>query len=145
MEELIVRYIHFVGIMLLTATLVAEHLLITSEMSIQQLKRVAIIDTIYGISAMVVLAAGLLLWFSVGKPAEFYTKNGLFHAKITLFIVIALLSIYPTVFFLKQKKSAQSTITIPKSILMVIRTELLLLLMMPLLAVFMARGYGLAQ
>jgi len=35
------------------------------------------------------LATGLLQWFAVGKPAAYYTGNGLFHGKLTLFPVVA--------------------------------------------------------
>lgn len=98
MEELIVRYLHFMGILLLVAVLVGEHLLLAPEISARQFRKVVVLDAIYGGSAALVLATGLLLWFVVGKPAEFYTQNGVFHAKVTLFFVIGFLSIYPTVF-----------------------------------------------
>ena len=142
MEELVIRYIHFVGIMGGTATLISEHLLLPAKVSLKQFKRVVVIDAFYGIFAVVVLVTGLLLWLSVGKPADFYTKNWLFHTKLVLFVVITLLSIYPTVFFLKNRNSAEEIIEVPKLVIMLIRAEILLLFAIPLLAVFMARGYG---
>lgn len=140
-SELIVRYFHFIGIFFVFASLVSEHLLIEPAMTRKAIKRLSIIDGVFGISAVIVLITGLLLWFSYGKPAIFYTKNPVFHTKVFLFIMIALLSIYPTLFFLKNRKGDLSeTVGIPKMVLMFIRFELLLVAIMPLLAVIMAKG-----
>jgi putative membrane protein len=109
----------------------------------EDLQRLAKIDRLYGISALVVLIAGLLLWFMVGKDASFYTKNPIFHVKVTLFVVVGILSIFPTLFFAKQAKSSAASTTVPRKIVMFIRIELLLLLVIPLLAVLMANGVGL--
>lgn len=141
MEEVIVRYFHFMGIFLVVAALFAEHMLIKAEMTPQELRKVAIIDAVYSISAIVVLGAGLLLWFWVGKPAGFYTANPLFHVKVTLFVLLGGLSLYPTVFFIRQRNAVANKI-IPKAIIHLVRVELLLLFVIPLLAVMMARGYG---
>lgn len=143
MDEIIVRYIHFLGIIGLSAALIGEHLLIAPTVSAERMRKLAMVDAIYGISAILVLTAGLLLWFWVGKPAEFYSKNWVFHLKVTLFVVIALLSIYPTVFFLKHRKTHADLVTIPKKLIVVLRFEILLLLVIPLLAVLMSRGVGL--
>ncbi|MBU2708673.1 DUF2214 family protein [Zooshikella marina] len=142
MTEIIIRYFHYIGIIGLGATLVAEHLLIAKELTSQQIRKIAIVDAIYGISALVTLTAGLLLWFVVGKPADYYLKNWIFHTKISLFILIVLLSIYPTIFFIKSRKSALKNISVSKSIPIIIRVELTLFLLMPLLALLVARGYG---
>lgn len=143
MEEIIVRYIHFLGIIGLSSALIAEHLLVAPNVTQKQMKKLALVDAIYGISAVLVLATGLIMWFMIGKPAEFYTSNGLFHVKLTLFVIIALLSIYPTVFFLKNRKVNSDSIAVPKKLIMMLRVEILLLLLIPLFAVLMARGIGL--
>ncbi|ROQ24207.1 DUF2214 family protein [Gallaecimonas pentaromativorans] len=144
MDDIFFRYLHFIGMMALMATLVAEHLLLAPTMTPAELKRLARIDTIFGLSALVVLAAGLTLWFGVGKPAVFYSHNWVFHLKITLFVLAALLSIYPTLFYRKHRNSSAETVAMPKVVVMLIRTELLLLLVIPLLAVLMAKGIGLS-
>ena len=143
MTEIIVRYLHFIGIMCVMASLVAEHLLVSREASPKQLQRLSVINTIYGISIVLVFLTGFLTWFVVGlKPTEYYTSNWLFHIKVTLFVIVALLSIHPTMFLMKNKRSQEETIQTPKSIVMVIRLQLLLMLILPLLAVLMSRGYG---
>jgi len=143
MEELFVRYLHFIGIMILAAALVSEHLLLAAEMTRAQLRKVAMLDAVYGVSAVVVLVTGLLQWLVTGKPTEFYSENPIFHAKLGLFLLMVLLSIYPTLFFLRNRKGSDTVINMPKAIIMLIRFELLLLLIIPLSAVFMASGYGL--
>jgi putative membrane protein len=144
--ELVLRYIHFISIFAIVGTLVAEHLLLKKEMTRLELDRIARIDGVYGIAALTLLGAGLTLWLGeFGKPAIFYTKNWIFHTKLTLFILIGLLSIYPTVFFLKSRKgNPEERITIPTSIFWMLRMELLLLFIIPILAGLMAKGIGLS-
>jgi putative membrane protein len=61
-----------------------------------------------------------------------------------LFVIIGLLSIYPTVFFIKKRKgNPTELVTIPKSIFLMIRLELVLVFTIPLLAGLMAKGIGL--
>ena len=104
----------------------------------------SLLDKIYALSVIVVLGGGLALWFWVGKAAEFYSKNPLFHIKITLFLVVGLVSIYPTLFFNRERKGdADEVVMVPAAVHWCLRTELLLLLAMPLLATLMARGVGL--
>ncbi|BFM06414.1 DUF2214 family protein [Halioxenophilus aromaticivorans] len=141
---ILVRYVHFLAIFILFALLVVQHLKLEPTLPLAEVKRLSLIDAFYGITAVVVLLAGLSLWLLVGKPAGFYSSNPVFHAKLGLFGLMVLLSIYPTVTFLKLRKSNSPTLAIPKPVVMVVRLELLLFLIIPLLAVFMAQGRGLA-
>jgi putative membrane protein len=145
MTEVLVRYLHFLSIILLSASLVAEHLLLSLDTSEKKFKRLAAVDGLFGISALMVLIAGIFLWFVVGKPAEFYTHNWVFHIKLSLFAVMGCLSVFPTIFFIRHRNSVSKNVVVPKNIVMVIRAELALLLCIPLCATFMARGYGLTS
>lgn len=142
-SELIVRYFHFIGIFFLVSALVAEHLLIEPEMSKKQFKKLTTMDAIYGFSALVVFLTGMTLWHAVGKPAEFYTGNFIFHIKFTLFILAALLSLPATIFFIKNRGFSGETIKVPKRLIMFLRAQKLIILIIPALAVCMARGVGL--
>lgn len=144
MQETLVRSFHFIGMFGLFAALVSEHLLIKPEMSKTEMKKVAVVDAIYGVSVITILVAGLLLWFVVGKPAEFYSQNPVFHVKLTLFVLIAVLSIYPTVFFIKNRNPQMAITKVPSKIIILIRIQLLLVLLIPFLATSMARGIGLS-
>lgn len=142
--ELLLRYIHFISIFAIAATLVSEHLLLKQELTRKEIARLARIDAVYGVAALTLLGAGLTLWLgSYGKPAEFYSKNWIFHVKLSLFVCIGLLSIYPTVFFLKNRKgNPEEAVTIPGKIFWMVRLELLLLFIIPLLAGLMAKSVG---
>ncbi len=142
--ELFLRYIHFISIFAIVGTLVSEHLLLKKKISRGELKRLSRIDMVYGIAALTLLTAGLTLWLGgVGKPTEFYSKNWIFHTKITFFLTIGLLSIYPTTFFIKQSKGDPDEIVdVPSSVFMMLRLELLFLFIIPMLAGLMARGVG---
>lgn len=141
--ELLCRYAHFLGIIVLASMLVAEHMLLKGQLNSKEIKRLAVIDASYGISALVVFLAGLSLWLWTGKPLDFYSSNIVFHSKLSAFLLMALLSIYPTLFLMKHRKNKTESVAVPKSIVMVLRAELMLLVIIPLLAVLMARGVGL--
>ncbi len=143
--EILLKYVHFLAIFSIVASLTAEHLLLKPQLTRNELQRISIIDGIYGVSSIVLLAAGLTLWLGgVGKPAEIYSKNWVFHLKIGLFFLIGLLSIYPTVFFLKKRKgdNREELVTVPTMVKMMLRMELLILFILPLLASLMAKGIG---
>ena len=142
--EIILRYLHFVSIFTIASVLVSEHLLLKKMLTRAEVSRLSRIDAVYGVAALTLLIAGLTLWLgSFGKPAIYYTKNWIFHLKLTLFLTIGLLSIYPTVFFIKNRKGDQNeTIAIPGTIFWMLRLELLLIFIIPLLAGLMAHGIG---
>jgi putative membrane protein len=141
--EVVVKYVHFICIFGIVGALVGEHLLIQPKMTRAEIKRMSMVDAVYGICAVLLLVAGFTLWFAVGKPAEFYTNNWIFHTKIGLFVIVGLLSIVPTIFFNKNRKgNLDEIIEVPKRIVMFIRIQLLLIFIMPLLATLMARGIG---
>ena len=140
MTEIIFRYIHFIGIMSVSATLVMQHLIISPEITKKELKKIVFMDIIYWISVGLTLIGGLVLLFGVGKDVSFYMSNKDFHIKLTLFLLVILLAVYPARFFRKSKASNLETITMPKAIIMLIRTQLLLVFIIPFFGVLIARG-----
>ncbi len=139
--ELFIRYLHFVSILTVAGSLVSEHMLLSKELSRKAIKKIATLDAIYGIASIAILITGLSMWLWIGKGADFYSKNPLLHIKVTLFVIIGLLSIKPTMFFLKNRKGEQDEIvSIPKNIFMFIRIEILILFLIPILSVLIAKG-----
>jgi len=144
--ELFIPYLHFLSIMVLMGSLITEHLLLKPSITKEQIKSLATIDLIYVIAVVMVLTTGILRWFVYGKGYDFYMSTPLFHIKLTLFFVLAILSIFPTLKILKWKRSVKNnfdpeiTEKSVKRLLMFIRIELLILAIMPLLAVMIARG-----
>lgn len=143
--ELLLRYFHFISIFAIVGALVSELLLLKPELSKKKIDQLSKVDGIYGLAVLSLLAAGLTLWLGgYGKPTEFYSENPIFHLKLGLFVAIGVLSIYPTVFFIKNRKGdPKELVFIPTSIFWMIRLELLLILIIPILAGMMAKGIGL--
>ncbi len=142
--EILVRYFHFLNVFAIVASLSAEYFLLRPHMRRSEITLLSRIDAVYGVSAIGLLGAGFTLWFALGKPPEFYTFNWIFWAKIGLFSVMGGLSIYPTLFFNKNRKgnSPDEVVEIPPLIKKLILIELLLLAFIPLCASLMARGVG---
>lgn len=148
MAQAIAAYLHYLSIFILFALLVLEHRLFRLPLDLERARSLIVIDIAYGACAGVVLLTGAarVLWFA--KGADFYLHNSLFHAKVGLFVLVALLSILPTMTFLNWRNDLKAG-RIPqvsarqcKLVTMTIRLELLALLILPLLATLMARGYG---
>lgn len=141
--NILIPYLHYIGIMALMGSLLTEHVILKPGISKKQLKTLSVVDLLYGISAAVVLITGLLRWFIVDvKGIDFFSKNPVFHIKLTLFVIIVILSIFPTRKFLKWRKESENMPSDKelKKQLMFIRIELLLLAIIPLLAVMVANG-----
>jgi putative membrane protein len=145
--EIVLRYLHFLSILTLAGTLTAELVLLRPELSRRELDRIARIDGIYGISAVVLLIAGLTLWLgSYTKPSVYYSNNWIFLTKIGLVGAVGILSIYPTIFFLRKRKGdPNEMVIIPPAVQWSVRAEVLLLVIIPMLAGLMARGVGLIR
>ena len=142
--ELIIRYLHFLAILLVFGSLLVEFVLMKQTLPKKMLKLIGKIDALYGLAILLLFGAGLSLWFWVGKPAEFYSQNPIFILKFVLVCLVGILSIWPTIFFIKnQKGNDEDVVKIPSYIRKIILVDVVLLLVVPMLAVLMARGVGL--
>ncbi|WP_134549252.1 DUF2214 family protein, partial [Pseudomonas aeruginosa] len=140
MAQAIVAYLHYLSIFLLFALLVLQHRLLRLPLDLERARSLAAIDRGYGLCALAVLASGLarVLWY--GKGVDYYLHNGLFHAKVGLFVLAALVSLLPTVTFLGWRgalKAGEVPAVTPargRRVVLAVRLQLLLLLVIPLLA-----------
>ena len=139
---LLLKIVHYLGIFLVVATVFSEWLLVKPELPRAEIKRLSVVDAGYGLGAIIVVAAGLTLGLSdIGKPTEFYDRNVYIYVKLAVFTAVGLLSIYPTVWFIKNRKGDQEELVeVPKLIRTSLAIELLLLLTMPVWAVLMVYG-----
>ena len=132
--------------MLFLACLLGEHLVLKPEPTLAQARTLQILDGTYGGSAAVVLATGIWRMF-LEKGVGYYLHDVAFHILVTLFVIIGLLSIYPTVIFIRWRKitAAGQTPTLApgqfKRIQMILRVEMVLLLIAPLFATGMTHGW----
>ena len=141
--DILIRYLHLFGVVVLFGALVIENMAIAREISREDVRNLAKVDALYGAAAGVVLVCGLALLLPGAKPTEFFTANPVFHIKMTLFVLVGLLSIYPTVFFVRNRKTEAERLAVPVAVIRLVRLELVLLVFIPVLAFLMARGIGL--
>ena len=143
MPEYLTTYLHYLGYAVLVAALVLELFLLRPQLDAATARRLALADLAYGLAAVLMLVTGLLRVVAGSKPAAYYAHNWLFHLKVTLFLVIVGLSVYPTLRFVKQRRLPPGAGAVyPAAVRRLVTAELILALLLPLLAVLMARGYG---
>jgi putative membrane protein len=142
-------FLHFLAVFGIFATVFFEWQTKSRTPTHAEARRIQVCDRWFGIFAAVVLEVGFLRVFYFEKGQAFYFSNPVFHAKLTLFVLVGLLSIYPTVRFIKwgaQTKHGLAPV-VPAAeyarIMLMLRAELVLLLGMALCASLMARGVGL--
>lgn len=135
-------FLHHVAAFALVATLALEFVLIRDELNESTARRLRVVDAIYGASAGLLLLIGLLRVFYFEKGAAYYFHSVPFIAKLSLFIAVGLLSIYPTVTFASWKKSLVVDERKLRTIRRIIHWELAAVLLILLCAALMARGIG---
>lgn len=150
MTEALLASLHHFAVFTVFGILLAEHMLLRLPPSLPAVKLLGRIDLIYGISAGVAVLAGIGRILHGIKGSEFYLNNPLFWAKMAVFAAIALISIAPTLRYLTWGKVLKTEGTLPDAIewtqpLRWVRIQLALFLALPVLAVVMARGVGLAS
>jgi putative membrane protein len=93
--------LHHLSAFTLTACLVYEFIAYRKGLSVVEARRIQRVDLWYGISAGLLVAVGLLRVFFFEKGSNFYAANGMFWTKMTLFAIVGLLSVYPTIRYIK--------------------------------------------
>ncbi len=139
---------HHICVFGLFVILAAEMTLVRPGIAADSVMRVARIDGMYGLLAGLALVAGGLRVFYGAKGADFYTHNPVFWTKLGLFVVIGLLSIPPTLNYIRWRKALRNNPNaLPDDAAIqatrkLIHIQLALLFILPMLAALMARGIG---
>lgn len=146
--EAILAYLHILAILTMVVFLASEAALCRVQwLNAAVVERLAKIDLVYGIAAVAVLLTGIArTWWGV-KGTNWYWTNPLLHVKVTLFIVIGLLSIKPTITFIRWRKELRATGKLPdeaqiKATRKLVMVQAHILPFIPLAAAFLARGFG---
>ena len=134
-------FLHHLAAFTLVAAIVVEFVVSRDELTPRTARRLARADLVVGVSAGVLLVAGLLRVFYFEKGAAFYLHNSAFIAKMVLFVALALLSVYPTLKFLAWRKGIDPA-AVP-TIRRILHLELVGVVLILLCAALMARGIGL--
>jgi putative membrane protein len=141
-------FFHFLAVFGIFAAVVLQWQTMSPAPTLAEARRIQTSDRVYGIFAVVVLVVGFLRVYRFEKGKAFYAANPFFQAKLMLFLGVGLLSIYPTIRFLRWRAQTKQglapvlAVREYKSIVTVLRIELLLLLATALCASLMARGVG---
>jgi len=142
-------YIHYLGIILCFSALLFERLKLKVNLNRNEAIAIIIADIVYGIAGLAILITGILRVNYFGQGSQFYTSNPIFWVKVGLYIIVGLLSLYPTITYvlwaipLSKNKLPKVSEKIVKRFKFIIITELFGFATIPLFATLMARGIGL--
>lgn len=142
-------FLHFVAAFGIAAVVFLEWQTMSPAPTLAEARRLQACDRWYGVFATLVLVVGFVRVLYVEKGREFYFGNPVFHAKLGLFVLVGLLSIYPTVRFVKWRAQTRQGAAPAVSkrehdlIMLMLRGQMLGLLGILLCASLMARGIGL--
>lgn len=144
--EIVAACLHHMALLVVIGVLYSEYTLLKLDDIRPHVSRLAKLDIFYGIAALVLVAAGLARVFFYGKGLAFYIGSPYFHIKMTLVVVIVLLSIMPTLQFIRWRRAERAgTLAIDpavqKRIRVLVGIESHLAFVVPIFAVLMARGY----
>lgn len=138
---------HHLLIFILFGILVSELVMVRQSMTGDDVKQVAMTDLWYGIVALLILIVGFSRAVFAAKGWAYYSVNSFFWAKIAVFVLIALLSIWPTVKYLNWRRDFQTAGSVPDAdsvsvVRRILWLEMILFAFLPAFAAAMARGYG---
>jgi putative membrane protein len=141
-------FLHHAAAFLLVAVVMVELVLMRGELTVASARTLLRMDSVYGVSAVVLVIVGFIRVFNTEKGADYYFHSAPFLAKLAFFIVVGVLSIVPTVQFLGWRKVLKEG-RMPalddakrRRIRTIIHIELTLLFAIMLCAALMARGIG---
>lgn len=123
--------------------LFAELILVRRGLDQEGIARVASIDLWYGIMAGLIIVVGFSRAVFAAKGWPYYSHNAFFWAKLGTFAVIGLLSVPPTLAYIRWRKGGFTpTDAQVASVRRYLYVEVVLFALLPAFAASMARGYG---
>lgn len=141
--DLVLAILHHVFVFALFGVLFAEFVVVRRGMDAEAVARVVPMDASYGVLAALIIIVGFSRAIFAAKGWAYYEHNA-FWAKIGTFAVIGLLSVPPTLAFLKWRRAgAAPTDEAVAKARRYLWVEVALFPLLPAFAAAMARGYGL--
>ena len=137
-------FLHHAAAFTLVAAIAIEFVLMRGALTAASARQLRIVDAILGGAAGIVLLVGLARVFYFEKGASYYGHNAFFIAKMALFALVAVASIYPTLTFLAWRRTPVPVVDAATLRLLrrLIHWELAGVLLILLCAALMARGIG---
>ena len=142
-------YGHFVSLMIMSACIMAERVILKPNMSDQEEVIVAIADTVLGVAGVLVAYTGYIRVKDYGNGWDFYSHEPMFWFKITLVGVFGAASFFNTVQIVQRSIAKRNnggitvepmTEALAARMIQICNAELLALASIPLTATLMARG-----
>ena len=142
--DLLLAIAHHLIVFSLVAIVFVEFVNVRRGMDAATVRRVGAIDAWYGILAGLILLIGFGRAIFAAKGWDYYSHDLFFWAKIVTFAVIGLLSIPPTLSYLKWRRAvAAPTDAAVANVRRYLWLEVMLFAPLLAFAAAMARGYGL--
>jgi putative membrane protein len=141
-------FLHHLAAFALVAAVVVEFVLTRGEITATDARRIVAADAVLGATAGTLLVVGLLRVFFFEKGAAYYWSSGPFLAKLATFVILAILSIYPTREFLSWRaalRAGQAPALDPSRVARIrsrLHWEIIGIVAILLFAALMARGIG---
>ncbi len=146
--EAVLAYLHILAILTMVVFISSEAALCRVQwLNAAVVERLARVDMVYGIAAVAVLATGFArTWWGI-KGTVWYWTNPLLHVKLALFIIIGVISIFPTLTYVRWRKTLRSSGSLPaeadiRKTRKLVMIQAHIIAVIPLVAVFFARGFG---
>ena len=144
--EAILAYLHLLAILTMVVFISSEAALCRVQwLNAAVVERLARVDMVYGMAAIAVLATGIArTWWGV-KGTAWYWTNPLLHVKLGLFIIVGVISIFPTLTYFRWRKQLAATGALPsdeevRTARKWVMIQAHIVAVIPLAAVFLARG-----
>ena len=128
-----------------------ERIILKLNLSKKEAISIIIADVIYWIAGLAILVTGILGVKYFGQGGDFYTNNPIFWVKVSLYVVIGLMSLYSTTTYilwaipLSKNKLPVISENLVRRFNLIITTELFVFTVIPFFATLMSRGIGLFQ
>jgi putative membrane protein len=143
MLDLVLAIGHHILVFSLFGVLFAELVLIKQGIDLAIVARAGRIDLMYGVLAGLIVVVGFARAVFAAKGWLYYSHNLFFHLKVGTFIVIGLLSIAPTVAYIRWRRAGVApTDAQVAAVRRWLWAEMALFALLPAFAAAMARGYG---
>ncbi|MDX2276257.1 MAG: DUF2214 family protein [Hyphomonadaceae bacterium] len=141
--DVALSFLHFTFAFILVGALSAEAFVLRLPVDERVARLLLRIDLFYGLAAVGLIVAGVCRVFFSPAGAAYYAGQPFFWAKMAVFVVIGIISIWPTRAFLGWVKHGPPDEAEVKRIKRLVMAELHILVLVVLFAALMARGGGL--
>ncbi len=146
--DLVLASAHHVAVFTLVALFAAEFALLRPGLSGARINQLARIDAAYGVVAGLVIVVGVLRVFLGSVDANYYWGNHAFWGKMGAFLIMGLLTIPPTIAIRRWVKAGEGLADYAPPLAEIkanrrfVHAQAGVLLLIPIFAAAMARGYG---